>query len=124
MNRVVALALTGVCLGCAPHAEPDASYAATRVEAEADARGSTVLATLTTRDYRLDILAGRSGDEPRFTVASARGDAIASDVSLPELAARFPTLHRQFETAFAGEGVTVDASVTPPEAQSLRPAPL
>lgn len=111
------MCLFGFVGGCASHVAED-DEALTPEQSEVEERASSepgatahapAIATMVTKSHRLEV---RLVDgDPSFTVATIDGDALAHDVDLWQLARDYPRLHRQYETAFAGEGVTLDASV-------------
>ena len=113
--RGVALLLLPLMAACASHVTDDEAGNNPREdqrvwrEAHLEPGSSPVLATMVTRDHRLEI--SRVEGNSTFTVANADGKVLAQDLELWELARDYPSLHRQYETAFAGEGVIIDASV-------------
>lgn len=66
-----------------------------------------VIATMVTRDHRLAVRS--AADKQVFTVMRPDGGVLAENIDLWQLARDYPELHRQFETAFAGEGIQLDA---------------
>ncbi len=72
-------------------------------------RVGPVVATMVTREYRLGV---RNADGATvFTVSDDAGRVMAENIDLWQLARDYPVLHRQYETAFAGEGIGLDARV-------------
>jgi hypothetical protein len=109
-----------LALGCSPTAHAPAPRAEPPPVA-ARFVGPT-LATLITRDHRLVIHAGNGS--PTFDVATRRGELVARQVGVDDLARTFPALHRAYRSAYAaGKGV-LDARVyEAPEAPSPLGAP-
>lgn len=113
--RRVALLLLPLIAACASHVTDDEAGNTPRdeqpvwEEARVEPGASPVLATMVTRDHRLEI--SRDDGNSTFTVANADGKVLAEGLELWELARDYPSLHRQYETAFAGEGVVIDASL-------------
>jgi hypothetical protein len=109
-----ALVIAALALGaCASHDEEPAAEPAVDIEIERAAPVAEAsderpaIATMQTRNYRLEV---RMHDqEPMFTVAQVDGRELAHGIDLWQLARDFPELHRQYETAFAGEGIELDA---------------
>jgi hypothetical protein len=116
VKRLVAIALPVLALSaCASHVQDDESGPIPADDDEAvlayddagpDGSGP-VVATMVTRDYRLAVRT--TGQDPVFTVMRSDGGVLAENIDLWQLARDYPQLHRQFETAFAGEGIRLDA---------------
>lgn len=113
VKRVVALALPLALSACASHVQ-DEDSGLVPAENERTAMAYTdedgtgpVIATMVTREFRLAVRT--TGDDPVFTVMRADGGVLAENIDLWQLARDYPQLHRQFETAFAGEGIQLDA---------------
>lgn len=67
--------------------------------------GSESAAILTLRTRTHDVRVYSRDDGLRFTVAHRSGDVLATEVTEDRFSERFPELHRNFEDAFAGEGL-------------------
>lgn len=72
-----------------------------------------VITTLQTRDHEVTVYVTHSG--PRFTVAAAGGVVLAEQLTVDEFRGSFPSLHERYDSAFAEDGVGLDASLTLPE---------
>ncbi len=109
-----------LALGCAPTAHAPAPRAEPP-PAVAQSAGPA-LATLITRDHRLVIHAGNGS--PTFDVATRRGELVARQVGVDDLARTFPALHRAYRSAHAARSGVLDARVyDTPEAPSPFEAP-
>jgi hypothetical protein len=69
-----------------------------------------VITTMRTRDREVVVFASASG--LRFTVRGDAGEVLAEHIDHAAFLAAFPTLGQHFDTAFAGETLWLDASVT------------
>lgn len=115
VKRVFTLALPLALFACASHVQDEDSGLAPAEDEQAalvyaqadDDDGGPVIATMVTREYRLAVRT--TGEDPVFTVMRADGGVLAENIDLWQLARDYPRLHRQFETAFAGEGIQLDA---------------
>ncbi len=109
-----------LALGCAPTAHAPTPRAEPP-PAAAQSVGPT-LATLITRDHRLVVHAGNGS--PTFDVATRRGELVARQVGVEDLARTFPALHRAYRSAYAARNGVLDARVyEAPEAPSPFDAP-
>jgi hypothetical protein len=79
-----------------PRGEPAPSATARSAE-------RPVIMTLRTRDH--DVVVHGGDDELRFTIALAGGTVLGRMLDAGAFEARFPELHRHFESAYAEEGV-------------------
>lgn len=115
------LGLLLVFPGCTPRVHTDDEPT---TECAPSMRPLPVITTLVTREHEVTVHAG--GDGLRFTVALADGALLGHQLSAREFERGFPTLHRRFDAAFAGDELWLDASLDGLRSTShdgLRPGP-